>query len=240
MGIFDLFKRKASPRESVSGEDPQDEGKKNTSNLEMDSERDVRRTQRALLIFTLVGLLALLLFTIASTSPLSLRTCARLTGVGLLYAGAFYAVGALAGFLFGIPRSLQTTSKGKDSGESTEAEQARYATNTNLEEISDWLTKILVGLGLVNLKTVPELLKKTAWYFANFCGNDVCEAVAMGVMIYFFVCGFFLAYLMARLYLTGAFSRAEARETRKIESLKELPIETIGSVKVLEGPAHLR
>ena len=102
MGIFDLFKRKASPQESVSGEDPQDEGKKNTSNLEMDSERDVRRTQRALLIFTLVGLLALLLFTIASTSPLSLRTCARLTGVGLLYAGAFYAVGALAGFLFGI------------------------------------------------------------------------------------------------------------------------------------------
>ena len=66
MGIFDLFKRKASPQESVSGEDPQDEGKKNTSNLEMDSERDVRRTQRALLIFTLVGLLALLLFTIAS------------------------------------------------------------------------------------------------------------------------------------------------------------------------------
>jgi len=56
MGIFDLFKRKASPQESVSGEDPQDEGKKNTSNLEMDSERDVRRTQRALLIFTLVGL----------------------------------------------------------------------------------------------------------------------------------------------------------------------------------------
>ena len=46
MGIFDLFKRKASPQESVSGEDPQDEGKKNTSNLEMDSERDVRRTQR--------------------------------------------------------------------------------------------------------------------------------------------------------------------------------------------------
>ncbi len=226
MGIFDLFKRKPSRKEPADGEKLHDQnGKQQTSGVEMDSERDVRRTQTAILSFTLVGIFALLLFTFASISPFSLKACARLTGVGLLYAGAFFAVGALAGFLFGIPRSLQAKSKNKDNGESADAEQAKYATNTNLEEISDWLTKIIVGLGLVNLKNVPDLLKKTAWYFANFCGNDVCEAVAMGVMIYFFVCGFFLAYLMARLYLTGAFTRAEGREKGKVESFKTVKID---------------
>src|SRR5690242_16782606 len=47
-----------------------------------------------------------------------------------LGAGAFFAVGMSAGFIFGIPRGSH-----------------KYV-NSNLEQISDWLTKILVGVGL--------------------------------------------------------------------------------------------
>jgi hypothetical protein len=205
---------------------------KDTSNDETDSWRDVQLTQNAILGFTGIGLVALVLLTLTSITPFSWRACTRLMGIGILYAGAFFGLGALAGFLFGIPRSRQGKHRGKDeTNKSGEAEGSRYAANTNLEEISDWLTKIIVGLGLVNLKNVPELLRRTAWYFSNSCGRDICEAVAMGVIIYFFICGFFLGYLMTRLYLTGAFTRAEKEETVEgIETVQEpttVPIQVV-------------
>ncbi len=219
MGIIDFLRRKDDVGSS-------------------DSWADVRRTQTAILSFTLIGVAALLLFTLTSVSPFSWNSCARLTGIGILYAGAFFCVGAFAGFLFGIPRSLQGKSRGKDKpGESSDTGQPKYATNTNLEEISDWLTKIIVGLGLVNLKNVPDLLKKTAWYFANFCGKDICEAVAMAVILYFFICGFFLGYLMTRLYLTGAFTRAEEEKIEPFDTIDE-PITVPIAVSTEKGQEH--
>ena len=47
----------------------------------------------------------------------------------------------------------------------------------------------------------------------------------MGVMIYFFVCGFFLGYLMTRLYLTGAFTRADKDGTVETIEAVQAPIE---------------
>src|SRR4051812_47035222 len=50
--------------------------------------------------------------------------------------------GVILGFLFGIPRTDKKESP-------TEEERILYIDNTNLEEISDWLTKIIVGLSLI-------------------------------------------------------------------------------------------
>jgi hypothetical protein len=175
-------------------------------------ERDIAITKNALLGFTIFGLLAICVLALSSATPFSWLTTARIIGFGFLYAAAFFAAGALIGFLFGIPRSIAST--GKDDkpntdGKSADNQQARYKTNTNLEDISDWLTKIIVGLGLINLKVIPGKLKTAAWFFANFCGKDYCEPIAMALIIYFSICGFFLAYLMTRLFLTGAFTRAD-------------------------------
>ncbi|HEU0050008.1 MAG TPA: hypothetical protein VFQ43_20635 [Nitrososphaera sp.] len=221
MGIFEFLKRGLSTQANA-GTDAQTTP---TKSQQQETSDDVTKTQRAILSFTLFGIVVTILFTVASISPFSWTQCAKVTGMGLLYAGAFFGIGALAGFLFGIPRSLQAKPKDKTAGGSTEATQGRYAANTNLEEISDWLTKIIVGLGLVNLKSVPEYLKRAAWYFANFCGKELCESVAMGVMIYFFVCGFFLGYLMTRLYLTGAFTRADKDGTVETIEAVQAPIE---------------
>ncbi len=65
--------------------------------------------------------------------------------VACMSAGASMLGGGLFGFLFGIPRSLQAQ---KDevaaSGREPAAEKpSGYGPNTNLEQISDWLTKIL-------------------------------------------------------------------------------------------------
>lgn len=70
----------------------------------------------------------------------------QVAAFGLLLALASVMVGVLVGFLFGIPRALQNAGTG-----GAEAGWGRYSTNTNLEQISDWLTKILVGVGLVEL-----------------------------------------------------------------------------------------
>ena len=107
-------------------------------------------------------------------------------------AAAFFA-GTIVGFLFGLPKS----------------ESSREATvvpspidNTNLQEVSDWLTKIIVGVGLVEFGQI------TAWVvdIGSAIGLTVGEStggreIAIAGLIYGFVCGFLYYYLWARLWL---------------------------------------
>lgn len=145
---------------------------------------------------------------------------------GLLTAGASLAVGGLLGFLFGIPRSLQhdapagpapAPETGAPTG--TDRTGAGYRVNTNLEQISDWLTKILVGVGLTQLVTLPAFLKGIGEYLrSGFGGGTGSDAVALTVVLYFATCGFLLGYLWTRLFLTGQFAEsdlaAQAKEAR--------------------------
>lgn len=204
---------------------------------------DVRRTAVTILTFTVSGVLFVILFT--SSAQASGRM--RLIGIALLYAGAFFAVGALVGLLFGVPRSSQEKSSSSGGGNArtagTQAPNAakgndasdRFRDNTNLEEISDWLTKIIVGLGLANLAKIPDKLRGLARYFAGFCGTDDCESAAMAIVIYFFICGFFLGYLMTRLYLTGAFARVHAVPIEKAPlTVEESDTGTVDAISDVE------
>lgn len=169
--------------------------------------------------------------------------------VALIWATACLASGSLVGFLFGIPRVLQTgeptplngpTATGTTSPlESSAAKSAtaaayRQQVNTNLVEISDWLTKIIVGLGLVNLKDIPDLVNRTASTLAHgLAGQASCAtkapcsdyAFAIGLVVAFGVAGFLIGYLYTRLFLAGAFWRAdnepEKELLRKTEGIVE-------------------
>ncbi len=194
---------------------------------------DITIIKNAILAFTCFGMIAIVLFALSSPAEFSWSNVLRIGGIGLLYAGSCFAFGALLGFLFGIPRSVasggrkngQDTTPGHEPEDAGTGRRARYTANTNLEEISDWLTKIIVGLGLINLKFLPGQLKASAWYFSNFCGTAYCESVALAIIIYFSVCGFFLGYLLTRIYLPGAFSRSdqEAEEGGRVDSLPPGP-----------------
>ena len=86
-----------------------------------------------------------------------------------------------------------------------------YQVNTNLEEISDWLTKIMVGIGLTQIPGIINALKKYSNYvdkygFAGFANTHV---FATALLIYFLIYGFFFGYLWTRLYLAGAFRQAD-------------------------------
>ena len=141
----------------------------------------------------------------------------------LLWAVGLLAGGWLIGFLFGIPKVLQSDTAvaqsqgnataasgppGAAPGNARQAQRSQYQVNTNLEQISDWLTKIIVGLGLINLKQVPELVQRLSNYMAPAMGTD-SHVFAAAVFLYFSVIGFLGGYVTTRLWLAGAFYRAD-------------------------------
>lgn len=108
----------------------------------------------------------------------------------VLWACACLGLGGLGGFLFGIPRTLQgrqnpetiTSPDRERTGKVTETFGQRV--NTNLEEISDWLTKILVGLGLAEIKYIPTRLQEAGAYIAGSFGGDSERQFALALFFW--------------------------------------------------------
>jgi len=120
---------------------------------------------------------------------------ARAIGYGILIAGAAFISGVLLGYLFGL---RPTDHSGNPSGSSS----SRPA-QTNLVEIADWLTKIILGAGLVQLTRLPGPI----WKLANTMALGVVEdpavetpnpAVALATMGFFSTCGLLYGYLWTR------------------------------------------
>jgi hypothetical protein len=142
----------------------------------------------------------------------------------VLWALAFLAAGGATGFLFGIPKVLQATlpqpgaasantTVGATSATARLAAAAilsyRQRVNTNLEEISDWLTKIIVGVSLIQLKSVPDLIWRLASVVSGSFGTALPIGFGVAVLMFFAPVGFLFGYLVTRLYIQGALARAE-------------------------------
>lgn len=169
--------------------------------------------------------------------------------VGLIAAGAGWFAGALLGFLFGIPHTRPgapaareqsgEASQGTSPSGSTANQDHRYEPSTSLEQISDWLTKIIVGVGLTQLNQVPGKLDALAAYVAVGMGcPDTSKPFALGIIIYFSVDGFLFGFLWARLDLMQAFRAAD--ET--LERVKEISSQIENDVKarnLVEGQLDL-
>src|ERR1700754_2399073 len=73
--------------------------------------------------------------------------------------GAVYLGGCAICFLFAIPKSAQEKQQPTPATNTLREERPEdYNDNTSLEEISDWLTKIIVGLSLTQFN---KILSKT-------------------------------------------------------------------------------
>jgi hypothetical protein len=152
-------------------------------------------------------------------------------GVGFVGAGASFLAGFLLGFVFGLPR---TSARHEAPPPAAPGSQAPPTTptspvdpNPNLEEISDWLTKIIVGVGLVELSKIPDKMKSLAEYLARGlrnCTTPSCvggsEALAMGIIVFFSVGGFLVGYIWTRLYMPKALAEAAGLK-QAIEAAKE-------------------
>ena len=86
--------------------------------------------------------------------------------------------------------------------------QSRLVTNTNIEQVSDWLTKILVGVGLINFKEISGFIDRLSDLLAASLktqGAPAGKAMALSLIVYFFVVGLIQGYLLTRLFLSKQF-----------------------------------
>jgi hypothetical protein len=164
------------------------------------------------------GLLGMLLYSIGNGKTSLTIVLAN----SLLVAGGALFVGGLLGFLFGIPRTLQGDPV---TGSSDEVSQndIHYKVNTNLEQISDWLTKILVGVGLTQLAKIPKYFNELGQYLVPALGNDSASGIyGILVIVYFISTGFISGYLVTRIYLGRVFQAAEKSYLeKKIDDLQK-------------------
>jgi hypothetical protein len=208
------------------------------------TERNVARTGIALIFSGLVGLV--LVFAYGQPTSWSVAV------TSVIVAAAALSSGFLLGFLFGIPRSrrqeeaptsMSASTASPISSATTESRVPsvpgrpgqttvtavasspnRLTVNANLEEISDWLTKIIVGVGLIELNNIPDNLDRLARYVAAgllpTSTSTPPVTFALAIIVYFSVLGFLSGYLLTRLFLAGAFSAADEALNRLREDLE--------------------
>jgi hypothetical protein len=137
----------------------------------------------------LIAVLAAVVFAGAEVhTPKSGATFWSVLALCIATAAASLIVGALVGFLFGFPKTSERQ-------EST----ALLTTNTNLDQVSDWLTKILVGIGLVQFGKISHGIDHLATSLAPGLGEGTgAQPFAFGLLVYSAVDGFLLGYIWAR------------------------------------------
>lgn len=141
-----------------------------------------------------IGLLAAIGYGAAAPSD---RWSAALSGV--LFAAGSLAAGVLAGFLFGVPKRSDEAGAG----------QNHYLPNTNLEQVSDWLTKLLLGATLAQAGAIRGYASEVFDSMGSAFGERTGSAVVAGsISLYFLILGFLLGWLGAQLYLGRALENA--------------------------------
>lgn len=161
------------------------------------------QTRRAATVTGAIGLAAIFVYS-CQFLPEPPRAASVLS-FAVMTAGAALMAGGLLGFLFGIPRALQQ--------EHDAAGKVGYRANTNLEQISDWLTKILVGVGLTQIPAIRTATLDLVAYIAQGLGRDApgAGAFALALLLYFVTAGFLAVYLWTRLFLAPEFASADVR-----------------------------
>jgi hypothetical protein len=154
------------------------------------------------------------------------QTCGLLAafGVGALILLASASVGAGFGFLFALPRILAKDDASKDVSPSADGQAAQtlrkrlLGSNTNLERVSDWLTTMIVGVGLTQLASVDGALYRfrmflhdTAKVFPDVHGGNagVLPAVGPMVLVFGLVLGFLFVYLYTRIIISTLLNKVE-------------------------------
>jgi uncharacterized integral membrane protein len=168
----------------------------------------------------------------------------KVSAAAILVAAAAGAVGVLLGFLFGIPRSLQQETVSADRPKPLADAGQSVRTNTNLEQISDWLTKIIVGVGLTQAGAIADGVYKAAKGVSALLevptarGSTVGDplaallnassplasepsaaatALVLIIIVLFSIQGFLLGYLWGRIYLQQEFNELDQKAKRQSE-----------------------
>jgi hypothetical protein len=147
---------------------------------------------------------------------------ASVAAVSLVTAGAAALTGALFGFVFAIPRSRRRESYGPEPRSRPQGEEgSSYRVNTNLEDISDWLTKIMIGIGIAEFRQIAsQILALVSFLEPGLGGRPSSGGYGLSLLTYFATWGFLVGYLSTRIYITPRFVEAEQSLTETVERLQ--------------------
>jgi len=122
-----------------------------------------------------------------------------------LVSACAFSGGSLLGFLFGIPQYFA-----RAGGPNADSEKASYQPNTNLTQVSDWLTKIIIGVGLVQFNQLAKSIGRLGDALSSsFGGEPMGKPYGIALVVGYFVIGFLASYLYTRLRLQWAFAQAD-------------------------------
>jgi hypothetical protein len=158
-------------------------------------------------------------------------------GVAMLTALSSGAVGLLLGLLFGVPRQVSSgairqagTSTADTSGTAqgnaiqqltpnqARSQASRFATSTNLAEVSDWLTKLLLGAGLVSLTKIGAPLGHlidtvAAGLTVATSPSSSAKLVAGAILFGYGAIGFLIGYLVTTLWYQSELEKVLVAQT---------------------------
>ena len=148
--------------------DVSDETKQRRRTQQLDV--DLKTTARWLFTAFLAGwcgLLLRLIFTSINIPGSFLATGAQ-TATAFVWTLAWVAGGFVFGFVFGIPKVITATTSTTNPALNTPPQKPvpKLKVNTNLEDISDWLTKVLVGATLTQIAKIPPAVRQAAWFMS--------------------------------------------------------------------------
>jgi len=198
----------------------------------------------------LIGVAALALY----GAPFGSRVFVQVLALGLLASGAAALAGTLIGVLFGVPQPSAAVapatqdaafSNGVAGSARTSAELSR--SGTNLEQMSDWLTKVLIGAALTQAHRLPDALGRlAAWLGSGLPAEPQAGKFVLGAVVYCFVLGVLFGYVWTRVVLSPmlrrtdeqlrhALARVGAAEQSATRVFAELAVAERASAVTLEG-----
>jgi len=186
------------------------------------------KTQRGVVAVSYLLIFGMFLCSLALAQSVPDDTDVSGLAVGLtsfLLFGAAAAVGAGLGFLFGLPRSRYAELTGQDATTTNSAanpaqRSAHYLTNSNLIKVSDWLTTIIIGVGLVNLVNVgPAVGDLSITLEEALGGASHAGIVGVSVIVIALFASLILCYLWTSVRVRELLEESEQHHGNGVPSL---------------------
>ncbi len=136
------------------------------------------------------------------------------TGVGGLVVFAGMSAGGFLGFLFSVPRIMTKDNQVAIAVAPADAGKGErlLSSNTNLERVSEWLTTMLVGVGLTQIGSLDDRFVDFSEFLHTAMPTSratTLPAVGPFLLVSGLVAGFIFFYLYTRIYLSPLFQYAE-------------------------------
>jgi hypothetical protein len=169
--------------------------------------------------------IGILLLCILATLVVSMIAADSSWGIVFVFATALIFAGYIVGLLFSLPRVLSNAGDAA-SGDDAATQPAKrlYSINTNLEQISDWLTKIIVGVGLVEASRIQSFVVHAAQYLGGAISGQPhamqagpATVLSLAIILVYPSLGFLLGFFSVRLYISRALYVADVAILRPVD-----------------------